>query len=111
MDSNSCNKSIQWPSGDCTPILATTLSLEELSERRALEIFRDQDDLDWFTGAVFEADGVGSALVMNHDNNPLKISVFYVDSGKDFRESIDRFRCLFKLTNEEINWLTPLCED
>lgn len=104
------HKEILWPTGDCSPILATTLSLENLSQRCEIKIFRDQGDLGWFSGAAFESEGLGPVLIMRHDNNPLKIVVFYVDSGKDFLYSIDFIRAQFLLENEDVSWVTPLAK-
>lgn len=88
-------------------MLATRLPLEELCQRQPLEIFRKQDDLDWFTGATFEDESLGAVILMNHDNNPLRISVFYVDAGQNLMLAIDRLKNMFSLTSEEVSWLTP----
>jgi hypothetical protein len=74
---------IDWPSGDCRPVLATKLPVEELSKRRYSAVFRDQDDLDSFTGAIWLDLPTGPVLVLRHDNNPKELSAFYVDSAQD----------------------------
>jgi len=71
---------VRWPSGDCRPILATPLSVEELVKRRPARVFRDQDDLDFFTGAIWRDLAAGTVLIMRHDNNPEGLTAFYVDS-------------------------------
>jgi hypothetical protein len=93
-----------WPSGDCRAVIATKLSLEELTNRIKLSIFRAKDDLDWFSGAIINHSKLGYILIMRHDNNPLKLSVFYVDVGQDYNIAQLIISALF-LKKNEIDWV------
>lgn len=68
-----------WPGGDCKPIIATLRTPVELIVDTDATIFRDKDDLDWFEGAYVQIDGLGTVLIMKHDNNPLGLTALYVD--------------------------------
>lgn len=98
-------KTIDWPSGDCRPVMATKLPVEELSKRRYSAVFRDQDDLDSFTGAVWCDLPTGPVLVMRHDNNPQKLTAFYVDSARDITSAQAELVDFFCLAGSEIAWL------
>jgi len=96
---------IDWPSGDCRPILATRLLVEELSKRRNLVPFRDQDDLDSFTGAIWRDAPIGPVLVMRHDNNPRGFTAFYVDSARDITSAQAELVNFFCLVDSEVAWI------
>lgn len=95
---------IIWPSGDCKPIFATSLTVSELSIRNKLDIFRDKDDLDWFTGAQYIDSEIGFVLIMRHDNNPYGLTVFYVDNKSLNEISINSIFSKFKILPKEANW-------
>ncbi|WP_156894763.1 hypothetical protein [Janthinobacterium sp. 1_2014MBL_MicDiv] len=96
--------SLVWPSGDCKPVLATKKTPMDLA--RVVEIirFRDKDDLDWFDGAKLKIDEVGDVLIMRHDNNPLGITVFYVDAGCDSSSVEEKIVQYFNFINDDVVW-------
>ena len=93
-----------WPSGDCKPIMATLRSPHELVANTDASVFRDKDDLDWFQGACLTVDGLGTVLIMNHDGNPLRLTVFYVDMGFDASSSGAQLKNFFGLSPDDIAW-------
>ena len=95
---------IAWPSGDSMPVLATKLTLEALGQRCPLLIFRDRDDLDWFTGAVVRSTPSGPVLIMRHDNNPYELTAFYVDSAQSLDVAHSVIVKLFNLSVGEVAW-------
>lgn len=102
----SSNVEVQWPSGDCYPVLATKLTPEELVSRFETTTFRARDDLDWFTGLLLQQTRIGPILVMRHDNNPEKLTAFYVDRNLDIDSARREITQLFLLGDAEIAW-TP----
>jgi hypothetical protein len=98
-------KRIDWPSGDCRPIMATKLPVEELSKRSYSSVFRDEDDLDSFTGAIWFDLPTGPVLAMRHDNNPQELTAFYVDSGRDITSAQAELADFFCLADSEIKWI------
>lgn len=94
----------EWNSGDCKPVLATRLSVEELSARNRLELFRAEDDLDWFVGAHCMNASFGPLLIMRHDHNPERLTAFYVDRGLDSGSAQAVIARLFSLCEPEIAW-------
>ena len=94
----------EWDSGDCKPVLATRLSVEELSARNRLELFRAEDDLDWFVGAHCMNASFGPLLIMRHDHNPARLTVFHVDRGLDSDTAQAAIIQLFNLCDPEIAW-------
>jgi hypothetical protein len=84
------------------------LPIEELEKRCPLKLFRAQDDLDWFTGAVVENALLQPLLMMRHDGNPKGLTAFYVDVGQratDVQEVISK---IFTFQGDEIAWkLSP----
>ena len=96
---------IDWPSGDCRPVMATQLLVEDLSKRRYATVFRDQDDLDSFTGAIWRNVPTGPILVMRHDNNPQGLTAFYVDSARDITGAQFGLVEFFGLAESEIAWV------
>ena len=103
--SNRIDARIDWPSGDCRPVMATRLLVEELSKRRDSAVFRDQDDLDLFTGAIWRDLPIGPVLVMRHDNNPRELTSFYVDSARNITSAQAELVDFFCLADNEIAWL------
>ncbi len=95
---------VEWPSGDCKPIIATMRSPAQLVASTGALVFKDKDDLDWFEGASFQVAGVGTVLIMKHENNPLGLTAIYVDLRCDAnvtREALIRF---LALPPESIAW-------
>jgi hypothetical protein len=72
---------LDWPSGDCKPVLATPKTPVELVREFGIATFRDRDDLDWFDGAALHIGRLGPILIMRHENNPRKLTAIYVDAG------------------------------
>lgn len=97
-----------WPSGDHRPILGTLLPVEELTKRQHSESFRDKDDLDAFTGALWLDAPGGAILVMKHDGNPDGMTVLYVDSGRDIEAAKSVVGSFLGLHSSEITWSTDL---
>lgn len=97
-----------WPSGDCRAVLASKLSLDELHRRRPLQLFRAQDDLDWFTGALLEVPSLGPLLLMRHDVSPEGLMAFYVDALCDVSAAQAYVMDLFCLREGEIAWASAL---
>jgi hypothetical protein len=95
---------LEWQSGDCKPVLAVHPSLEDLSSRHELQIFRDQDDLDWFIGALFLEDQIGQVLIMRHGGDPEKTTDFYVDSAFSEDQAIKKILELFRIKDDEVFW-------
>lgn len=85
--------------------MATQLPLEELSKRRHCVVFRDQDDLDSFTGAIWRDAPAGPILAMRHDNNPQGLAAFYVDSARNIASAQADLVCFFGLAEIEIAWV------
>ena len=94
----------QWPSGDSRPVLATKLAMKVIAERVGLPVFREQDDLDWFTGLSMRDSSIGPILVMRHDGNALGLSAFYVDVGQEVDRAQREIAVIFSLTDNEIEW-------
>jgi hypothetical protein len=96
----------EWPSGECKPVLATHKNPTELVSNLEIEIvtFRDQDDLDWFEGALVPVSDLGLVLIMRHDNNPLKLTALYVDSHCDSLAAEERLIKFFCLREKDIAW-------
>jgi hypothetical protein len=95
---------IRWSHGDCFPVMATMLAPDELSQRCGSPVFRDRDDLDWFSGIVVRETSIGPILVMKHDNNPQQLTVFYVDAGLDAVTAQKEVSEVFALELGEIAW-------
>ncbi len=85
--------------------MATQLLVEELVKRRPSVIFRDQDDLDLFTGAIWRDAPRGPVLVMRHDNNPQDLTAFYVDLARDVTSAQAELVEFFGLAGNEIAWM------
>jgi hypothetical protein len=97
-------QAIEWPSGECKPIIATMLSPSQLVASRAAVVFRDKDDLDWYEGASFQLEGLGTVLIMKHDNNPLGLTALYVDRGCDVSAAQETLVKFLGLSPESIAW-------
>lgn len=95
---------VVWPSGDCLPVLATKMTPEDLSSRFEGRVFRAKDDLDWFSGVLIEKSDIGQILIMRHDNNPEKLTAFYVDVNQDVSLAQIEIAKKFLLTKDEIAW-------
>lgn len=98
----------RWPSGDCCAVLASKLTMDELHRRQPLQLFRAQDDLDWFTGALLDAPSLGPLLLMRHDGNPDGLMAFYVDALCDVKAAQAFVMDLFCLRDGEIAWALAL---
>jgi hypothetical protein len=85
--------------------MATQLLVEELSKRRESTVFRDRDDLDFFTGAIWRGVPAGPVLVMRHDNNPGGLTAFYVDSARDVASAQAEIVDFFCLSEGDIAWV------
>ena len=85
--------------------MATQLFVEELSKRRYAAVFRDKDDLDSFTGAIWRDVPTGPVLVMRHDKNPQKLTAFYVDSARGITSAQAELVDFFRLTESEVAWV------
>ena len=96
---------VHWSSGDCRPVMAVSLSVEVLTQRREAKVFRDQDDLDFFTGAVWQECVFGPLLAMRHDGNPLRITALYVDSASPVGSVQASLIEFFGFAEAEIAWL------
>jgi hypothetical protein len=99
------NVATAWPSGDSMPVLAIKLTLDELSQRYPLEVFRDRDDLDGFTGAIVQSAPCGPLLIMRHDNSPDELTAFYVDSAQVLEVAQSSIVQMFGINDDEIAWL------
>jgi hypothetical protein len=95
---------VNWPSGDCLPVLATKISAIDLAEKVNSNIFRAEDDLDWFSGLLIRATEIGAVLVMQHDGNPQKLTVFYADANVDLVRARYEISKVFSLNQEDIFW-------
>ncbi len=95
---------LKWPSGDCKPVLATRKMPSELANAKGVTTFRSRDDLDWFEGAIFETDTLGTILIMRHDNSPAKLTAFYIDAGMEPTVAEKNLAQFFDLAESEIEW-------
>jgi len=95
---------VNWPSGDCIPILATKITALELARRGNFSTFRAEDDLDWFSGVLVGPTEIGTILVMQHDGNPQKLTVFYVDANADLARAESEVLRVFLLRQTDIFW-------
>ena len=100
----SANTVVSWPSGDCTPIIATLIEPEALISSLGVQVFRDRDDVDWFVGARFDCDGVGPVLIMRHVSSPEELTAIYVDAGVDIHRAEETVRRALTLDNSDIYW-------
>jgi len=103
MDAN-LGSNINWPHGDCFPVMATLLTPMELSRRSGYPVFQDKDDLDWYAGLVIPETAVGPILVMRHENNPKQLAAFYVDVGVDAVFAENEIARVFSLGPAEVAW-------
>lgn len=94
----------EWPSGDCRPVLATGKTVSDLVDGMGITTFREKDDLDWFEGAGLTVDGMGSVLIMKHDNNRDNLTVFYVDCFLEPLLAEERLIRYFDLPGEKVAW-------
>lgn len=101
---------VQWRSGDCKPVLATHLSTVDLVKNLNVEVFREKDDLDWFSGAIFLNDTIGQILIMQHDNNPQKLTAVYVDDSVDLLMAEAIIVKALQLPEKAIFWRRRLVE-
>jgi len=97
-------QALEWPSGDCKAILATLRGPAQLVASTGALVFKDKDDLDWFEGASFQVEGVGTVLIMKHENNPLGLTAIYVDLGCDADAAREALVGLLGLSPESIAW-------
>jgi len=95
---------VNWPSGDCLPVLATKISAIDLAGRVNLSIFRAEDDLDWFSGLLIRATEIGAILLMQHDGNPQRLTVFYADANVDLVRARSEISKMFSLHQADIFW-------
>lgn len=93
-----------WPGGDCKPIIATLRTPVELIVDTDATIFRDKDDLDWFEGAYVQIDGLGTVLIMKHDNNPLGLTALYVDVSCHANSAATLLVQVFGLSPKDVKW-------
>lgn len=95
---------LAWPSGDCKPIIATVRTPVELIIDTDATIFRDKDDLDWFEGGYVKIDGLGTVLIMKHDDNPLGLTALYVDVSCHANAAATLLVHFFGLSPEDVKW-------
>lgn len=95
-----------WPSGDCKPIIATRRTPAELVANTGAAIFRGKDDLDWFNGAYVQIEGLGTVLIMKHDNNPSGLTALYVDLSCHANSTGKLLREFFSLSLDAVSWST-----
>ena len=97
-------QALEWPSGDCKAILAILRSPAQLVASKGALVFRDKDDLDWFEGASLQVEGVGTVLIMKHENNPLRLTAIYVDLRCEVNAAREALVEFFDLSPESIAW-------
>ncbi len=97
-------QALNWPSGDCKAIIATMRSPAQLAASTGALVFRDKDDLDWFEGTSFQVDGLGTVLIMKHENNPLGLTAIYVDLWCDVNAARESLVNFLSLSPESIAW-------
>lgn len=107
MDSMDLIPRIDWPNGDCYPVMASKVLPEELARRSGSNSFRARDDLDWFVGIVILSSAIGPILVMRHDNNPENLTAFYVDVSVNADWARMIIAETFSLAQSEISWVRP----
>lgn len=98
------NGRINWPSGDCVPILATQKVPRDLVGGLGLRVFRDRDDLDWFEAAIGEVESIGPILIMRHENNPKGLTAIYVDSFKASPHTEQTIITFLALRDSDVAW-------
>jgi hypothetical protein len=95
---------LEWPSGSCKPIIATLRTPVELVAETGTTAFRDRDDLDWFEGAYLQIEGLGTVLIMKHDNNPSGLTALYVDLSCHSHSAGKQLIHFFGLSPEDVTW-------
>ena len=95
-----------WPSGDSKPILELTFKINEMELRYTLNLIRERDDLDWYNASHFFIDAIGSVVVMQYDNSPVKGVVLYVDAEVNTQKAIHEITSTLELESDQIVWLS-----
>lgn len=103
--------SIFWPGKDYQGILSTYLSIGELNNRGNLTIFRGEDELGFFTGALVNNSLIKPLFIRVYDDTKDGWVNFHTDIEQDEEIAKEYIKYLFKLKKEDIQWIKNSAEN